>query len=202
MTVWECVGFLRDILVQSPSYVFHYLFAWIYPVRILRSKAAVCPYPRVRRLILQRSGVRLGRLANVGHGVLVVGIGRSPPALVLGDRVAVSPYVTFVTSSYPDDSLLCLHPEVRPLMNRLGPIHVEDDAWIGAGAIILPGITIGRGAIVGAGAVVLRDVPPYTIVAGVPARVLRSLHHDPKGPAPQGEGRSGAHDSDRSTESP
>ncbi|MBN1656840.1 MAG: acyltransferase [Anaerolineae bacterium] len=54
------------------------------------------------------------------------------------------------------------------------PIQIEDDVWIGFQAVILPGVTIGRGAIVGAGAVVTRDVAPYTIVGGVPARVIRS----------------------------
>jgi len=54
------------------------------------------------------------------------------------------------------------------------PVRVEDDADIGVNAVLLPGVTVGRGAIVGAGAVVTKDVPPYTIAAGVPARVLRS----------------------------
>ena len=53
------------------------------------------------------------------------------------------------------------------------PITLEDSAWIGAGAIILPGVTIGKGAVVGAGSVVVKDVPAGSIVAGNPARVLR-----------------------------
>ena len=57
-------------------------------------------------------------------------------------------------------------------------IIVEDEAWIGAHATILAGVHIGRCAIVGAGAVVTEDVPPYTIVAGVPARVIRKLEED------------------------
>ncbi|GGC11224.1 hypothetical protein GCM10011494_32460 [Novosphingobium endophyticum] len=52
---------------------------------------------------------------------------------------------------------------------------VEDHAWIGSGAIILPGVTIGRGAVVAAGAVVHRDVAPLTVVGGVPARFLRAV---------------------------
>ncbi len=53
------------------------------------------------------------------------------------------------------------------------PLTVEDDVWVGAGAIILDGLTIGRGCIIGAGSVVTRDLPAYSIVAGVPAKVLR-----------------------------
>jgi maltose O-acetyltransferase len=53
------------------------------------------------------------------------------------------------------------------------PVVVEDDIWIGARVIILPGIRIGKGAILGAGAIVTRDVPPYAICVGNPARVVR-----------------------------
>ena len=56
---------------------------------------------------------------------------------------------------------------------RFAPVVVEDDADLGVGAIVLPGVTIGRGAIIGAGAVVASDVPAYTVAAGVPARVQR-----------------------------
>jgi acetyltransferase-like isoleucine patch superfamily enzyme len=67
------------------------------------------------------------------------------------------------------------HPEVRARMVKRAPIIIGDDAWLGAGAVILPGVTIGNGAIVGAGAVVRDDVPPMTVVAGVPARPIRTL---------------------------
>jgi acetyltransferase-like isoleucine patch superfamily enzyme len=61
----------------------------------------------------------------------------------------------------------------QPLTSR-GPIVLEDDVWLGVRVTVLDGVVIGKGAIVGAGAVVTRDVPPYTIVGGVPARVIRS----------------------------
>ena len=54
------------------------------------------------------------------------------------------------------------------------PVLIEDDVWIGARAIILPGLRIGKGAIVGAGSVVTKDVPPYAICVGNPARVIKS----------------------------
>ena len=60
------------------------------------------------------------------------------------------------------------------------PIHICDKVWIGFNAIILKGVTIGEGAIVGAGAVVTKDVPPYTVVAGNPARVVKKLQPEEK----------------------
>ncbi len=58
------------------------------------------------------------------------------------------------------------------------PVRIEAWADVGTGAVILPGVTVGRGSIVGAGAVVTTDVPPFTVVAGIPARVIRSRRHD------------------------
>jgi acetyltransferase-like isoleucine patch superfamily enzyme len=60
----------------------------------------------------------------------------------------------------------------QPLTSR-GDIVLEDDVWLGANVVVLDGVTIGRGAIVGAGAVVTQSIPPYAIAGGVPARVIR-----------------------------
>ena len=67
-------------------------------------------------------------------------------------------------------------------MNRQGlapdrPIVIEDDVWIGAGVVVLPGRRIGRGSIVGAGSVVAHDVPPFAVVAGNPAQVVKYRDH-------------------------
>ena len=64
---------------------------------------------------------------------------------------------------------------IRPLAPSL-PIAVEDYVWLGAGSIILGGVTVGRGSVVGAGSVVTKDVPPCTVVAGNPAKVIRQLN--------------------------
>ncbi|WP_095514188.1 DapH/DapD/GlmU-related protein [Rubrivirga sp. SAORIC476] len=58
---------------------------------------------------------------------------------------------------------------------KAAPIVIEDDVWLATRAVVLKGVTVGRGAVVAAGAVVTKDVPPYTLVAGVPARPIRSL---------------------------
>lgn len=158
-----------------PSYLFYYFFSWVFTTSILRYKSALNPYPSVRGLLLRRSGVKIGRDVEINSGNLIFGRGRKPPALTLGDRVALGPNISFITSSYPSDSLLGRNSQVQGMIKRFAPINIEDDAWIGAGVIILPGVTIGRCSIVGAGAVVTKDVAPYSVMAGVPARVIRTL---------------------------
>ncbi len=171
-------GFLavvREWIGELPSYGFHFLFSWIYTTRVLRLKAAHTPYPRVRDLLLRRAGVRIGRDVETGFGTLVVGIARDPPAVTIEDRAAVGPRVSFITSCYPGRSRLLDRPETQGMFCRVGPIRACQDAWIGAHAVIFPGVTIGPGAVVGAGSVVREDVPPYTVVAGIPARPVRQL---------------------------
>ena len=69
-----------------------------------------------------------------------------------------------------------VHPELRRDGSQFSaPVRIGDDVWIGAGAVLLPGVTVGRGSVVGAGSVVTADVPPMTVVAGTPARVLRAI---------------------------
>ena len=88
----------------------------------------------------------------------------------IGSRVGIGPSVSILTSSHREEGRLIpiLHSDLS-----LAPVVIEDDCDIGLGAILLPGVTIGRGAQVGAGAVVTHDVPAYGVAAGVPARVLR-----------------------------
>lgn len=107
--------------------------------------------------------LRLGSGSGLGRGSQVYGA-------VIGENVMVGPEVVFLKDNH------CYSDPAAPIQSQgrteIAPPIVEDAAWIGQRAVILPGRRIGRGAIVGAGAVVTRDVAPYEIVGGNPARSI------------------------------
>jgi acetyltransferase-like isoleucine patch superfamily enzyme len=131
--------------------------------RLLRQCAASGETVRLRMpvVIYHPEHLTLGRQVDIGEFVML----RASGGLRIGDRVLIAAGAVLTTRG---------HPAEPPRSGRTvdAPIEVEDDVWIGAGAIVLPGVRIGRGAIVGAGAVVTRAVEAYSIVAGVPAREI------------------------------
>ena len=86
----------------------------------------------------------------------------------IGDYVMIGPNVTIVTAAHP----------IKPDLRRRGiqfnrPVHIENNVWIGAGAIILPGVTIGENSVIGAGSIVTKDIPANVVAVGNPCRVMR-----------------------------
>ena len=108
--------------------------------------------------------IRLGKNVFINHACSFLDIG----GITVEDDVLIGPNVSLVTENHPTD------PGDRKTV-LLNPIIIKRNAWIGAAATILPGVTVGENAIVAAGAVVSRDVPPNTIVAGVPAKIVKTL---------------------------
>lgn len=115
----------------------------------------------------QRRGLRLGR------DVRIVGkpdFGSEPYLIEIGNHVTISTRVAFIT--HDGATWVFRHlPEYRGLQ-RFGRIVIRDNCFVGAGAILLPDVSIGPNAVVAAGSVVTRSVPPDTVVAGVPARPI------------------------------
>jgi maltose O-acetyltransferase len=109
----------------------------------------------------QPSGVRIGEYCNLGNRIFLDG----RLGLSIGNRVATGSEVMIYTLQHSIDS---------PKFDTVGgPVTIEDYVYIGPRAIILPNVRIGRGAVIGAGAVVTQDVPEYAVMAGVPARFVR-----------------------------
>ena len=97
--------------------------------------------------------------------------------IVIGNNVLIgsSVLITDHSHGYNDKSDIEEEPIKRRLYSK-GPVVIDDNVWIGENAAILPNVHIGRNSVIGANSVVIRDVPAYTVVAGNPAKVIRSIH--------------------------
>lgn len=104
----------------------------------------------------------LGKNVFINHACSFLDIG----GIVIEDDVLIGPRVNITSENHP------LDPSDRKALIPKS-VHIKRNAWIGAGATILPGVTVGENAVVAAGAVVSRDVPPNTVVAGIPARIIK-----------------------------
>lgn len=107
---------------------------------------------------------QLGKHVFINHACSFLDMG----GIMLEDHVLIGPKVNLITENHP------LNPEDRrALIGK--PILIKRNAWIGAGAIILPGVTVGENSMVAAGAVVSKDVPANTVVGGIPAKFIKHI---------------------------
>ncbi|WP_175963775.1 sugar O-acetyltransferase [Burkholderia pyrrocinia] len=111
------------------------------------------------------AGMKIGRNVFVNQNCTFYDLG----GLEIGDDVMIGPNVSLITSSHP------VEPSRRRDFVVAKPIAIERNVWVGAGATIIGGVTVGEHSVVAAGAVVTRDVPPNTLVGGNPATVIRSI---------------------------
>jgi acetyltransferase-like isoleucine patch superfamily enzyme len=131
----------------------------------------------LRKAALIQLGCSIGKDVHINPGIRIVIDYPEEAPLVLHDRVAVAPNVIFICNSGPiQNSIIktnCTYAQEKLIIK--GKIEIGSDSWIGAGAIILPGVKIGSGVIIGANSLVKNDVPSYTVWAGSPARKTRDL---------------------------
>lgn len=118
-----------------------------------------------RRVYIGSGTVRIGYGCRINEDVFI-------QEAVIGDKVMIAPNVAILskTHKYADlDTAMVDQGETEPQ-----PPTIESDVWIGRNAVVLPGVRIGKGSIVGACSLVTKDVPPYSVVGGVPARFIKS----------------------------
>lgn len=117
---------------------------------------------------ISHSGIRIGRNCLISEFNVLRGQG----GITIGDNVYTAPLVQMLAVNH-----VFSNPD-RPIIEQgitAQGIVIDDDVWIGAGAIILDGVRIGKGGVVAAGAVVTQDIPAHTVVGGVPAKVIRTI---------------------------
>ena len=129
------------------------------------------PYSKIRIRSLRGLGYSIGKNVYLPSDLVVTqNFIYKRGMLTIGSRVSIAPRVTIILSSHSNFSKV-----YHDTIERDDSVFIGDDVWIGAGAIIMNGVRIGNGSIVGCGSVVLNDVPPHTIVAGNPARIIRTI---------------------------
>lgn len=111
-------------------------------------------------------GLKIGNNSNIGPYSYIGCSGY----IEIGDNVMISPRVSIYAENHVFDRTDIVMKE-QGVKKQF--VKIEDDCWIAANSIILAGVTIGKGAVVSAGSVVTKDVPPYSVVAGVPARIIK-----------------------------
>lgn len=135
------------------------------------------------RLTIEREGATLtvGDRSFIGGGDI-----SCASSITVGDDVMIAWNTTIFDhashslrfSERANDVTAWLRGKKNWAVVQVAPVRICNKAWVGFGSIVLPGVTIGEGAVVGAGSVVTRDVPPWTVAAGNPARVIRELAED------------------------
>jgi len=149
-----------------------YLPFWKIYKRFLKLFAKVLPGYQLRRGLLRAAGYTIGQDVYIGEDLIIIDELDDKGYLHIGNRVAIAERVTLVIASRPNFSRIAPY-----VPTAHGPIIIEDDAWLGTGSIIMPNVKIGRGAVVGAHSLVTKDVPPFTVVVGIPAKPFKKVDY-------------------------
>lgn len=144
------------------------------PLKLVRWIASNHPDNKTRKTILQFTNVEIGIDTVVNQNIIISD--NYKPLLKIGDRVAISPNVTFICASGPNNSLLNNNSYVSSKLICEKQIVIGNDVWIGANVTILPGVKIGNYSIIGAGSIVSKDLESNMIYAGFPLKKLRNLN--------------------------
>ncbi|MFI3262646.1 MAG: acyltransferase [Rikenellaceae bacterium] len=147
---------------------------WIRPLTALSQ----LPMPALLRSQIHRMrGVKIGKSSKIGYGVYIED--RAPDKIFIGKNVWVTARTIILSHKLDYENYNNYF-----ISNKMNSVfvteetHIGDYVYIGVGSIIMPGVNIGNGAVIGAGSVVTKDVAPYTVVAGNPAKLLKTINKD------------------------
>lgn len=170
---------MDSFLSSLDMYLYKFLSSYIeiMPIRFIKFLANFYPDARIRKMYFRKLGVVMGEntLANLGMRIAINEVSEEPK-IIIGANVSIAQNVTFVAESYANNGQeINTIGYVKDKLTVYGKILIEDEVWIGASVTILPNVKIGRCSVIGAGSLVINDVEPYSVYAGVPARKIRSL---------------------------
>ena len=140
--------------------------------KVFKFIAKFSPGYKLRIWLLRQCDYQIGQDVYIGEDLIIIDdLKDSINYLIIGDRAALSPRVTLVMHTKPNFSRIAAY-----VNSKKGSISIGKDAWIGVGSVILPDVQIGDGAVVGANSLVTKDVAPYTVVGGIPAKKIGTVN--------------------------
>jgi len=134
---------------------------------VLQVISKTLPYSGIKVWLQRKRGVKIGKNVHIGPAVTIDDV--YPNFVIIEDGVSIAGQNFILTHNKP----LAYHKHISEAF--LAPVIIKKNAWVAINVVILPGVTIGEGAIVASGAVVSNDVPPNTLVGGIPAKVIREF---------------------------
>lgn len=162
------LGIYYSILYHLPHSRFIFFTSWLrvwYVSKILK----LMPYDKRSKIeynvyLSNGKGISIGRNCRINENVFI-------QQAKIGDNVLIAPFVAILSVSHVHKDIGV--PIVLQGDTKSNPPIIEEDVWIGRNAVIMPGIKIGKGSIIGAGAVVTKNVIPYSVMGGVPAKLIK-----------------------------
>lgn len=160
----ELEGWMYWLVGSFPGAIGIILRNIVYFFFFKKKSGMVWVQPRVT--IVESKKLQVGNNCGINTGTYINAKG----GIILGNNVLIGSNVTISSGRHPIDGK---EPPIFERPTEPLPITIEDDVWIGANAVIMPGITLRKGTVVGAGAIVTKDTEEYSVVAGVPAKIIR-----------------------------
>ncbi|TCK18100.1 maltose O-acetyltransferase [Thiogranum longum] len=162
ISLFRLVWRFENISLVRRAFIYLRWIKWGARLGSIGKKSKICPYVVIRapKNVFIGSGVVIAEFVHVWGG----------GGVIIGDNVIIASHVAITSQTH--DILSNNYRDSAVMSN----VTIESNVWIGSGVTVLPGVRIGRNSIVGAGAVVTRDVPENVVVAGIPAKILRKLN--------------------------
>ncbi len=166
----------KIILSKLDELIFNFLVKNndIMPKRFVKIIANYYTDARIRKIYWEKLGVKMGENTYPNLGFQSTSNGEN--LVFIGDNVSIAPNVMLITDSCANNGHVINEiPYVKNRLTKKDKIIIEDEVWIGANVTILPGVTVGKCSVIGAGSLVTKDVEAYSIYTGIPARKTKNL---------------------------
>ena len=168
---------MKQLLNNIDNFIYQFLLTNrdVMPQRLVKFIANFYTDARIRVYYWEKLGISFGEHSFPNLGLKLTP-NESPICVHIGAHVSIAPNVTFICESSANNGReINSYEYIHSRVTKQADIWVEDEVWIGANVTILPGVTLGRCSVIGAGSIVLKNTEPYGVYVGNPARKIKDI---------------------------